>query len=272
MVSVVTPRAPLGRPHGQLAPAGADLQHVHARPDAAPCPACRRSCGAGRRRASRPGGRTRPTSSSWSRRGTSRTARWTGRSGGGCCSREPVDRVALLAAAAAPRRSGARSVAAAGGRAWRAGPRTAVSRSASSVAVPVAHHVRLAEADLGVAAEPVEERRGAHDPHHRRLRAAAADALAAGRTRPARAACAPRGGRAASAMRARSADVRWGGQAGPDALGGPRHEVVVRPSGDGVRGHWTPSCGAWRGRGMTGRRRSHSAMPCRRMQGRRAQA
>ena len=130
---------------------------------------------------------------------------------------------------------------------------------------PVARHVRLAEADRarcsrgGGRTPPVARSASPATPGPPRpMRSPPANTTRTGSVRTARR-------NRASAMRARSADVRWGGQARPDAFGGPWHEVVVRPPGDGVRGHWTPSCGAWRGRGMTGRRRSHSAMPCRRM-------
>ena len=105
-----------------------------------------------------------------------------------------LDGVALLRAAGAPRRSAARCRCSSGGISVESRAANGVSRSASSVRGPVAHHVGLAEADLRVAAEPVEERRRPHDPHHRRVRAAAADALAAREHHPHGQRCAPRGG------------------------------------------------------------------------------
>ena len=127
-----------------------------------------------------------------------------------------------------------------------------VSRSARSVGGPVADHVRLAEPDLGVGAEAVEERVRPLDPHHRDVRSARADAPCRRGTPPAPAASAPRGGTATAAMRARTGELGGVGQPGPHALVRARDRcrgrrvgcgpagrsgsvVTGRPPGDGAR-------------------------------------
>ena len=110
-------RAAAGRADRQLAPAGADLEHPAALPDPglveqpldlADLRAARSECRRGSAtrwspRSSNGAGRARP-SSSWSRRGTAGTGRWTGRSGArrcrGCWPRPGVRR------AVAARRTG----------------------------------------------------------------------------------------------------------------------------------------------------------------------
>ena len=161
-------------PDRQLAPAGADLEQpgagsdpgrVEQPVDLAPL-GLREQVGAATGSAAGPR-RTAPTSRSWSRRGTARTGRWTGRSGGRCCAARPATCSAVVTAA-----GGARPAA----QPLQPAPARASSTCAAKTAqqpgqvggVPVAGHVRLAEPDEAGGAEPAEERRRVAQQHDRR--------------------------------------------------------------------------------------------------------
>ena len=207
-------RAPrCGGPDGQPAPAGADLQHVLPGAHPRPGPGCRRSCGAGRRRGRRCRRRTRPTSRSSSRRGTARTARWTGRSGGGCSPASPrrccASSRGLAGLDVAPEQPLQRR----GDQRGQLGRERGEQVGQLACDGPVADHVGLAEADLRVGAEPVEERRRAarsaspgSPGRRRRCRCPPGNTTRTGSVRTARR-------NSASAMRARTGDC--GGVARP---------------------------------------------------------
>ena len=119
-------RTSLGGAHGERAPAGADLEHsgtesdpgrVEQRVDLAALRVGQGLLGQHFR-----GRKPRATSTSWSRRGTARTARSTGRSGDGCCRVRPTSCCAPCGVGGA--RSSGAGAASTRGRACPCAPRT----------------------------------------------------------------------------------------------------------------------------------------------------
>ena len=132
--------------------------------------------------------------------------------------------------------------------------------------LPVAGHVGLADPDLGVVREPLEESRRAHDLQAGtvRLAGAAAEQRAVGHDDVDRHALGDLRQDAAGETGA-NAQHPQARPAQTDRLGHRERGRHGRLDGlGGLGGHRTASSGWW-GRGMTGRRRNHSRIPCTRI-------
>ncbi len=202
--------------------------------------------------------RRAPRSSSGSGRGTARTGRWTGRSGGRCC-RGTVSRRCCGGSRGAlgdHERPGSAAAAAGPGSAISAASTVRKSPRSPVVGVPGAGEVGLAEADQAVAADPGEELVGAVDRHHR---PAAAEHLAAVRVRATSTVTSSRDdGGAEEPARDRGRRSRCAGPVGTSSSPG---QCRPRAGGRGLRVIGDTPSWWWSGRGRTGSRRSHSQMP-----------
>ena len=222
-----------------------------------------RSCGAGRRRGRRPGSNQRATSRSWSRRGTARTARWTGRSGAGCSSGGPSGRVLLVRRLAPhveapqplqPRRGRAVDI-----RAGERGEQAARSSASQSPAMydspkPILPSAPSRRKNVGAA--------DAASPGRRRRRAPSArpsgNTTRTGSVARGPAEQGPGDGGVHRRVRRRARASGQGRRWRPDAARGERG-CAPRAVGHCTFRRTGAGCG---GRGTTGRRRSHSRMPC----------
>ena len=231
---------------GECAPAAADLEHPGAPATSAwsRMPSILRSCAASRSSSAllEPGRGV-------GHRGVeelARTGRWTGRSAPDVLARA-VEELRVRGAAAC-RRTPAASAAGRDDRGEALGER---GQQVGEVGVlagrPVAGHVGLAEADLGVGAEAGEEGLGADDLHLGRVRSAGAPGLAVGERQA-------HGGAAGGRLEDRRGDPGLERRAGRAGDAGP--------AVGGDVSHCVPSWGWCAGRGEMGSRRSHSQIPC----------